>query len=751
MNKPFRAYSGDEPYVFVSYAHDDANTVYPEMQWLHDQGFNIWYDEGISPGTVWRTELADSIIGAGLFLYFVTPRSVGSGNCQKEVDFAIDHDIPVMSVHLERTELPSGMDLALSSIQGIMKYDLPEQNYRQKLLAAASEHLQRGVSVSPPVKSNRYRDVVIGAGVFIAILFAAYTGINTPGTIPRTDDSGNNIPVRRFTVELPRSMRIENNSFRPVTISADGQRLIFNARIERQNNLYSRPLGSLDVLQIEGTENASRRFALSPDNAWIAYQDGSDQLLKKIPAGGGIPVTLCDPGGRVGKIAWGANDSIVFDSTDFAGLKQVSAAGGEPQQLTDPPDGEYHKHAEFLHGGRAVFFTIGERGLTMRRADRIAVLSLDTGEQKTLMAGAAPRATSTGHLIYFSENALRAVAFDNDRLEVTSESVAVADGVLYTLDAHYSISDDGTLVYVLATDLVRRSLVWVDRFGNEEEVSIDKRPYIVPRVSPNGDQLVFVIDAENGADLWTYSLDRGISTRLTFDESREASPVWSPDGRHIVFSSNRVDDLFRVSNDGTGSIEQLTDTSTYHYAHSFSPGGDSVIFQEGGATAGGNESTIKVLSISDKSVSSVLATGFSTIYPQVSPDGLWLAYTSNRSGQAEVYVRPFPDVDSAVWQVSLNGGFQPLWAEDSNELFYWGLSEMMSVKINTAAGFRAERPEQLFSHDQFVFSGNRNFDLDRTNDRFLMVKKPSEDEIPTNRIIIVQNWLDDVARKIVIN
>ena len=139
MNKPFHAYSGDQPYIFVSYAHEDANAVYPEMNWLHDQGFNVWYDEGISPGTVWRTELADSIMGAGLFLFFVTPRSVVSGNCEKEVNFAIDHDIPVLTVHLEETDLPSGMELTLSSIQGILKHDLPDQDYREKLLAATGE------------------------------------------------------------------------------------------------------------------------------------------------------------------------------------------------------------------------------------------------------------------------------------------------------------------------------------------------------------------------------------------------------------------------------------------------------------------------------------------------------------------------------------------------------------------------------------------------------------------------------------
>lgn len=750
MNKPFRAYSGDEPYVFVSYAHDDANTVYPEMQWLHDQGFNVWYDEGISPGTAWRNELAESIMGAGLFLFFVTPRSVISDNCEKEVDFAIDHHIPVVSVHLQQTELPSGMELTLSSIQGIMKYDFPDQAYREKLLASVGDHLQRGIGVSPPVRSNIYRNAAIAAAAIFALLFVAYSIIIAPDTSTKSDVSRDEVAVRRFSVELPRSMRISNNSYRPVAISPDGKRLVFNAIVEQQPRLYSRPLDSLDVLPIKGTDNASRIFALSPDGEWIAFFDQSDAMLKKVPVTGGIPVTLCDPDGTVYGISWGANGSIVFSGDNYAGLMLVSSSGGTPEPLTFPEDGEFHKQANFLPDGSALFFTVGEPGSTIRRADRIAVLSLDTGEQKLLMAGASPKATSKGHLIYYAENALRAVVFDAVRLEVKSESVPVADGVLYMGDAHYSISDQGTLVYVFATDLVRRTLVWVDRSGNEEDLQIERRTYMRPRISPNGDELAVIINAENGADLWTYSLDRRTSTRLTFDESREASPVWSVDGRHIIFSSNRVDDLFRVASDGIGPIEQLTDTPYYQFAFSFTPDGDKLLFEEA-KSLGGNYD-IHVLTMSDKTTSDLLlASKFTELHPQVSPDGRWLAYNSDRSGQLEVYVRPYPDVDSAVWQVSIDGGFHALWSEDSNELFYWGQAEMMSVQIETTPDFRAHRPEPLFSLQDYGFTGNRNFDLDRTNERFLMVKKPSEDEIPTNRIIIVQNWLDDVARKIVIN
>ncbi len=163
MAKPFPAYKGDNPYVFVCYAHDDSAMVYPDIEWLHDQGFNVWYDEGISPGTVWRNELADSIEGSNLFLYFVTPQSVDSINCQREVNFGVDHGIPVLAVHLEETDLSSGMDLTLSTIQAILKYELTNHDYRTKLLSGASEHIQRGIAGSMPTtrstKSLRSVDV----------------------------------------------------------------------------------------------------------------------------------------------------------------------------------------------------------------------------------------------------------------------------------------------------------------------------------------------------------------------------------------------------------------------------------------------------------------------------------------------------------------------------------------------------------------------------------------------------------------
>ena len=248
MNKPFRAYSGDQPYIFVSYAHEDASVVYPEMKWLRDQGFNIWYDEGISPGTVWRTELADSIMGAGLFLFFITPRSANSGNCEKEVNFAIDHDTPVLTVHLEQTELPSGMELALSSNQGILKQDLPEQDYREKLLSSVGANMQRGIGASSAVPLNRDRKIAIAVAAVLGVLLAGYLAINFVLPDPPINISQADRPIRRFTIELPRNLVNAWREGRPVSFSADGQRLVFNGVIEGQWQLVSRSFNSHEVL-----------------------------------------------------------------------------------------------------------------------------------------------------------------------------------------------------------------------------------------------------------------------------------------------------------------------------------------------------------------------------------------------------------------------------------------------------------------------------------------------------------------------
>ena len=179
MDRPFPAYSGDDPYIFVSYAHDDDEIVYPEILWLKDQGFNIWYDEGISPGTEWRTELSDSIKASSLFLYFITPRSVASNHCRREVNLATDLQKQILVVQMEETELPSGLDLTLSAMQAILRYEISDHAYRSKLITGVSAHLQRGVAQAYPAPTTTekrdVRSVLLSIGIVGFAILAATT------------------------------------------------------------------------------------------------------------------------------------------------------------------------------------------------------------------------------------------------------------------------------------------------------------------------------------------------------------------------------------------------------------------------------------------------------------------------------------------------------------------------------------------------------------------------------------------------
>jgi len=256
MERPFPAYKGNEPYVFVSYAHDDDGVVYPEIQWLKSQGFNIWYDEGISPGSEWHTELAESIENSSLFLYFITPRSVKSDHCQREVHYAIDHKKPLLAVYLEASELPSGLRFSIGTVQAIMRHELTYQDYRSKLLKGTSDHIQRGIapgseSRSPMVAKTR---LIVMLGLAVLVLGGIVAVILL--------DSGFN-PVAVDKIDQPttaiRSNWIAVLPFRTVSAANEDESLLAEAIT---GDLIS-ALSRLDMFTV-ASYGAVRAFGESP-------------------------------------------------------------------------------------------------------------------------------------------------------------------------------------------------------------------------------------------------------------------------------------------------------------------------------------------------------------------------------------------------------------------------------------------------------------------------------------------------------
>ena len=365
--------------------------------------------------------------------------------------------------------------------------------------------------------------------------------------------------------------------------------------------------------------------------------------------------------------SWGPDDTIVYATTASKGLMRVPAVGGEPEVLTtvDPEQqGETdHFWPEVLPNGKGVLFTAWSGS---DDASRLAVVSLETGEVTYLFPGGSnPHYSPTGHIVYGVGGTLRAIGFDAERLELTSHNpVPVLENVNTKASGagDFSFSANGSLVYVkgvAATGGPAGTLVWVDRQGREEPVGAPPRPYGRPRVSPDGARLaVEVLDPAN-TDVWIYDLARGTSTRLTTDAALDDRPLWTPDGAQVVFHSNRdgTGGVYRRAADATGPVEVLMTGPNRPRAYAWAGDGQQLVLIRDGQ----GDFDLAMLSLEgEPTLEPLIQTPFGESRPAVSPDGQWLAYTSNESGQYEIYVQPFPALDSKS-QISTTGGTSPVW------------------------------------------------------------------------------------------
>ena len=377
---------------------------------------------------------------------------------------------------------------------------------------------------------------------------------------------------------------------------------------------------------------------------------------------------------------------------------RVPAVGGDPEPLTtiDPDQGEAdHRWPDVLPNLKGVLFTAWSGS---PEESRLAVVSLDTGAVSYLLTGGSqPRYSPTGHIVYGVGGTLWAVGFDADRLALTSTNpVPVVENVTTknTGAAYFSLAGDGSLVYGIGGGVAGgapRSLVWVDREGREEPLATPLRPYQSPSISPDGRQVaVDVFDAEGG-DIWLHDLERGTETILTTDPANDAGPLWTPDGERVVFWSDREGQvaLFqKLANtpEDAELIAAASDGSAIIQATGWADEGQTLLYWEAGRVP----PDIGVVSMEgDRATELLLETEFVEAAPSVSPEGGWIAYESNQTGQSEVYVQRFPGFgDRQI--ISTDGGRQPLWSPDGRELFYRAPTGMIRVPIlETEPMFRA--------------------------------------------------------------
>ncbi len=555
--------------------------------------------------------------------------------------------------------------------------------------------------------------------------------------------------VLRFEYYLPDAHKFYNLAGAPViAVSRDGNLLAYST----PEGLYLRSMDDWTATLLAGTEGADWPF-FSPDGEWIGYV--SQGKLKKITIGGGSPVTLCDAL-EDGGFSWTADNRILQGSGE--NIMWVSADGGKLEPLFEEK-GKILGVPQMLPDGKSVLFTAGAGP-----PHTVMVRSLESGESKELFEGGFARYIETGHIVYGVGHNLYARPFDLRTLEVTAGPVSVIEGVLNpSFFWSYAVSDSGTLIYVPGTATtagLKRSLVWVDREGKEEPIAALPDEYRSLKISPDGTQVALSIYAGGNQDIHIWDMARERMMKLTFDTSDDVWPIWTPDGKSIVFASNRGDHgdrtgLYRRAADGTGEDKVLGRVSDpLLVPRSWSGDGEFLILYKGLL----DSDDIGMLSMEGGGgITPLLHERYHEMTPSISPDGRWLAYVSNEGIRYEVYVRPFPDVDKGQWKVSTNGGSNPLWSRDGRELFYWGDNGLMAVAVETAPAFKAGSPKVILRRapGTSFYMGHRYvpWDIHPDGKRFLMLKpaetsdRESAAEAP-RKINIVVNWFEELKQKV---
>ena len=565
--------------------------------------------------------------------------------------------------------------------------------------------------------------------------------------------------VIRLVHEMPEDQQFTNQkSWNFIAISPDGSQYAYSTT----KGLYLRSIGEWDARCVSDANEITVAPCFSPDGQWVGYWSMIDNKLKKVSVNGGSPKPLCEtnPSGQVLDISWSADDRIVYSLSE-KGILSVSSSGGMPETLI-PNETEMLFSPRLLPDGKTVIYTIGSAP-----PYQIAAQSVNSNQRKVLLtAGDTALYLTTGYIVYALDYSLYAAPFDLNTLQA-GKSVLVVDGLFrveHQYMPQYSISHSGALLYVpraATTATSGRTLVWVDRHGNEEP--IETQPYLFNDLKispdPDGTRVALAALVDGNEDIWILDLARNNALRkLTIDKGSDITPLWSRDGQRIAFSSNRNGNasVYWKAADGTGKDEPVagsavSDRNTFPL--SWSGDGKTLVLMENFTRAGVYDFGIGALAMEgDREYRPLLKEQYHEFQPQISPNGRWMAYVSNESGQAQIYVRPFPEVDLGLWQVSTGGGNSPLWSRDGQELFYRNGSAVMAVAVKTEPTFSFETPKILFRGTYISQPGrlvnvplqNYLWDVSPDGRRFLMMKEAGS--TASKRINIVLNWFEELKR-----
>ena len=582
---------------------------------------------------------------------------------------------------------------------------------------------------------------------FLALVATVVIGWSIFGPSPSN-------PMTRVLVRIP-----EDQAFHPTggrfDVSRDGVLMVYRRRSdEGGSELWVRRWSASDATPIPGTDGASLP-AISPDGREVAFTvEGDPALIRVVAVSGGGSRTIADSA-SIGGVRWSPDGAWVYYTNASLGLSRVAAAGGPSEILTrvdSAMGGAIHWAVEVLPGGRALVFTESDFPVL---DPRIKVLNMETGTVGDLWAGSFPRYSETGHLLFreAEDAVLLAAPFDVENLELTGTPQPVVRRLLH-VDGWplFSLSQTGTLVYATPVGGAHVAPVWVQRDGTAQ--AIDPRwshrgypTYSGLALSPNGTRLaISLLGPEGTWDLWVKELDTGTLSKLTSEGTLNYRPTWLPDGQSLTFISDRAGqvDLWSKPVDGPDVAKRILDRQGVIRNGFYSPDGDWLIFREGEAPVA---DIFALRAAQGTEAIPVVVTESGERSPAISPNGRWLAYTSNESGAWHVWVTAFPLADSGRWQVSTNGGQEPVWAHSGRELFYRNLAnELVAVQVGEDPTFEVGAQEVLFSMEDYLDSdGRAQYDVSPDDERFVMLRFEGGGGM---ELFLLQNLFEELKERV---